>query len=161
MILAGGEGYGYMIIRKLAAADQCEWLRMRRALWPACSDSMHSLEMKEYDDHPELRAILVVARDNCHLCGFIELSIRDRVDGSSSDRVAYIEGWYVDPDLRDHGVGRQLMKEAERWALTRGLTELASDAEIDNEASIRAHAELGFEETFRLVHFLKAVREGP
>jgi hypothetical protein len=35
------------------------------------------------------------------------------------------------------------------------LTELASDAELDNLPAQSAHLAMGFHETFRLVHFLK------
>ncbi len=52
------------------------------------------------------------------------------------------------------------MKQAEAWANSRGLIELASDAEVENQGSIRAHKTLGFRETFRLVHFLKRVGKG-
>ena len=55
------------------------------------------------------------------------------------------------------GVGRRLIEAAERWTVAQGLTELASDVEIDNEGSLRAHAALGFDETFRVVQFLKRV----
>jgi aminoglycoside 6'-N-acetyltransferase I len=50
-----------------------------------------------------------------------------------------------------------LIAAAEKWTRERGLTEIASDAELENETSIRAHKALGFQETFRLVHFLKRV----
>jgi aminoglycoside 6'-N-acetyltransferase I len=72
-----------------------------------------------------------------------------------SPRVGYVEGWYVDPDLRGKGVGRTLVSRAEIWAREMGFTELASDAELRNDGSIRAHHALGFHETFRLVHFVK------
>ncbi len=146
-----------MIIRTIETGEHAEWLRMRRALWPDCSDSMHTLEMQEYKSCPGTRAVLVVEADGNRLGGFIELSIRDRVDGSTSDRVAYVEAWYVDPDYRGRGVGRRLMQQAEHWTIEHDLTELASDAEIDNEGGVRAHEALGFKETFRLVHFLKTV----
>ncbi len=149
-----------MIIRMIEPAEQSEWLRMRRALWPACSDSMHVLEMKEYENCPGARAVLVLEVGSDRLGGFIELSIRDRVDGSTSDRVAYVEAWYVDPDYRGRGVGRRLMQQAEQWTVDHGLTELASDAEIDNEGGRRAHEALGFKETFRLTHFLKKIGRG-
>jgi aminoglycoside 6'-N-acetyltransferase I len=144
-------------VREIAPRDRPEWLRMRRALWPDCGDSMHELEMGEYGGPTAEWAVLVIAREGDGLGGFIELSVRDRVDGSTSPRVAYVEGWYVDPDLRGAGLGRELMARAEAWARSRGLSELASDAELDNPGSIRAHRALGFAETFRLVHFLKRV----
>lgn len=126
---------------------------MRAALWPDCSAEMHRCEMTEISTSGA--AVFVVTRSGGGLGGFIELSIRDRVDGSLSPRVAYVEGWYVDPDLRGQGIGRALIAQAEAWARSNNFAELASDAELDNESSIRAHAALGFRETFRLVHFLK------
>ena len=128
---------------------------MRAALWPDCPAEMHDLEMREQTEgsHP---LVFVFARSN-GLGGFIEVSVRDRVDGSSSPRVGYVEGWYVDPDLRGQGIGRQLIRQAEDWARSHGLTELASDAEFLNDDSIRAHHALGFRETFRLVHFVKSL----
>ena len=130
---------------------------MRRALWPGCEDPMHAFEMDRQLAGAGGTEVVVAVRETGGLGGFIELSVRDRVDGSYSERVAYVEGWYVDPDLRGSGLGRRLMDEAERWAAARGLTELASDAELDNPDAIRAHAALGFRETFRLVHFIKPV----
>lgn len=145
------------MIRRLVAVESGEWLRMRRALWPDCDAAMHELEMVEQSGEPDRRAVLVIDRGDGRLGGFVELSIRARVDGATSERVAFLEGWYVDPDLRGRGLGRELVAAAERWALDRGLTELASDAELDNEAAIAAHGAVGFGETFRLVHFLKTL----
>jgi aminoglycoside 6'-N-acetyltransferase I len=134
---------------------EAEWLRMRQILWPDCSPEMHRVEMAERKGTGSV--IFVYRRDHSKLGGFIEVSLRDRVDGSLSARVGYVEGWYVDEDLRGHGVGRQLIAAAETWAKSKGLTELASDAELPNEDSIRAHYALGFKETFRLVHFIKTI----
>lgn len=134
---------------------------MRRALWPDCADEMHALEIDLYDRHPYEVAVFVVDRGTPTLGGFIEVSVRSRVDGAMSDRVGYVEGWYVAPELRGRGVGQQLMAAAERWTVERGLTELGSDVELDNEGSLRAHEALGFEETFRLVHYLKRVGPEP
>jgi aminoglycoside 6'-N-acetyltransferase I len=148
-----------MSIRQLnASEDHAEWLRMRCALWPDCSEAMHELEIEQQIRQADAGAVFVFEREGGGLGAFIELSIRDRVDGSFSERVGYVEGWYVDSDLRGSGVGRQLMASAEQWTTGRGLTELASDAEIENEGSIRAHHALGFRETFRLAHFLKQLK---
>lgn len=148
-----------MTIRPRRPEDRAEWLRMRRALWPDCSESMHAVEMREH--HPAKagqRAVLVLARKRDSLGGFLELSVRARVDGSKCKEVAYVEGWYVDADLRGRGLGRRLMNAAEQWALAHGLTELASDVELENGPALRAHQALGFRETFRLVHLLKPLK---
>ncbi len=146
-----------MLIRPLEPRDQSEWLRLRRALWPDCSEAMHAREMEDYAKSERACAVFVLARGPGRLGGFAEVSVRDRVDGSRSARVAYLEGWFVDPDLRGKGYGRKLVEAAEAWATARGLTEIASDAEIMNPDGLKAHEALGFRETFRLVHFLKSL----
>ena len=83
------------------------------------------------------------------------MSEHDRVDGSLEDHVAYLEGWYVAPEWQGLGVGRALVEAAEAWARGRGLRELASDAVLSNHEGIAAHRALGFQETFRVVQFLK------
>lgn len=129
---------------------------MRRALWPDCPLRMHRLEMQEQSARSRTRAVLVLDRGP-GLGGFVELSVRARVDGSLSPRVGFVEGWYVDPELRGRGWGRRLIRAAEQWAAARGLTELASDAELTNRSSLAAHRAMGFRETFRLVHYLKRI----
>jgi aminoglycoside 6'-N-acetyltransferase I len=72
--------------------------------------------------------------------------------------VPYLEGWYVAPKHRGLGVGAALLTFIERWSLDHGYVELASDAEIHNEESIRLHLGRGFVEVGRTVHFVKTLR---
>jgi aminoglycoside 6'-N-acetyltransferase I len=69
--------------------------------------------------------------------------------------VAYLEGWYVDEDLRRQGVGTALVRAAEAWARSKGLKEFASDTQLANAGSQLAHAALGFTEVERLVAYRK------
>lgn len=130
---------------------------MRRALWPECPEERHEKEMKEMLALPDIRAVIVLARDEAQLGGFMEVQVRKGVNNAASDLVAYVEGWYVDEDLRRQGRGKRLLEAAEEWAAERGLTEMASDTEVSNETSVEAHRRLGFEESYRLVHFLKDI----
>lgn len=79
----------------------------------------------------------------------------DAMDAGGTHPVAYLEGWYVDPDVRRSGLGRRLLHAAERWAGANGFTEMASDAELHNAVSLRAHRALGFDEVERQVCFRK------
>jgi aminoglycoside 6'-N-acetyltransferase I len=143
-------------IRRATSADRTEWLRMRRALWP--EDETESLEydMDRLLADP-LTPIFVVERAGGKLGGFLEASTRKFADGALSSPVGYIEGWFVDEDLRGQGLGKALIHAAEDWARNLGLTEMASDTWIDNEHAIRVHLSAGYEEVERLVHFLKTL----
>lgn len=148
-------------LRELNPSDYPEWLRMRHTLWPDCPEERHLLEMQGLRKESGESAVFVVDRGEGPLRGFIEVSVRTQVDGAHSERTAYVEGWYVDQELRGQGLGRQLLAAAEAWAAARGLTEIASDAEIDNLHSIQVHKALGFSETFRVVQFLKRLPGRP
>lgn len=143
-----------MTIRTLPPAEFDRWLPLRRALWPDCAPEMHDVETARYraDD-----AVVLLAEAAGEAVGFAEVTERGRVEGSLEDRVAYLEGWYVAPAWRGRGVGRALVGAAEAWARSRGLRELASDADLDNDDAIAAHGALGFRETFRVVQFLKSL----
>ena len=142
------------VIRPVREADRPEWLRMRRRLWPECPEEVHATEMDDYLRGPAV-AVFVAEREGGGLAGFVEAALRPDAVGCGSGPVGYVEGWYVDADLRRRGIGRQLVQAAEDWARGRGCREMASDAEVENAVSRRAHAALGYREVIRLAHFRK------
>ena len=147
-----------MQIRPVTRADRDEWLRMRSILYPGSAPE----EIDEWLDSEQGTllvgvAVYVVDRGDGRLAGFIEIGLRNYAEGCVTTPVAFIEGWYVDPDLRRHGLGRRLVRTAEDWARARGLAEIASDTTLDNAASLRAHLALGFEEVERQICFRKAL----
>jgi aminoglycoside 6'-N-acetyltransferase I len=150
-----GDDRNVITIRRVTDDDFAEWLRMRMALWPDGERSDHEVEMRDFLARGSDAAVLVAARDAGGLGGFVEVALRDWLEGLRGECGGYLDGWYVDPDLRRQNVGRRLVDAAEEWTLARGLTELASDAEIDNATSIAAHHALGFAETARIVTFRK------
>lgn len=142
-------------VRPLSEADIGEWLRLRKMLWDGSSDEEHKAEMMDIYEHTETQCVLVAEFGGGKLAGFLEASIRPFVEDCHSEHVGYLEGWFVEPEFRRSGVGRALVREAENWARRRGATEMASDAEIGNEMSLKAHLNLGYAETSRLVHLRK------
>jgi aminoglycoside 6'-N-acetyltransferase I len=130
---------------------------MRRALWDDCPDEQQVREMEEILGS-DVEEVFVAERPGGTLCGFLEASLRSRADGCDSTPVGYIEGWYVDDDVRRQGVGGGLVRAAEAWARSRGCRQMASDAELWNEVSHRAHGALGYVENARLVLFKKDLR---
>jgi aminoglycoside 6'-N-acetyltransferase I len=148
-----------MEIRPISEQDRTEWVRMRDLLWPGAKDD-HEIETELFFTEPDKKlATFVLDRQNGRLGGFIEMGQRTYAEGCESTPVAYIEGWYVDADLRQQGYGAALVRAAEQWGRDQGLIEIASDAEILNEVSIRAHRALGYKEEVRIVCFRKELRD--
>lgn len=130
---------------------------MRCALWPEGPAAEHAREIERFfagESHEPLAVLLAFDAAGAAL-GFVELSIRNVAESCETDRVAYLEGWYVEPDVRRRGIGRALVRAAEDWGRTQGCTEFASDTEIENAASAAAHTALGFEEVDRVRCFRK------
>jgi len=143
-----------MDIREYRPADLPEWLRMRRALWPEIAAGDEEADAAAWLAWPNA-VVLVAVRPGGGLAGFAELATRPYAEGCDTTPVAYLEGWYVDPDVRRRGIGAALIRAGEHWARARGYTELASDALLDNTVSHQAHEALGFSEVERSVHFRK------
>lgn len=144
----------YITIRHATSKDKPEWLRMRLLLWPEGTPEDFSREMDDLLADPRTPVFLAI-RPNGMAGGFLEAGTRKYAEGCETGPVGYIEGWYVDEDLRESGIGKALVEAAEDWARSQGLTEMASDTWLDNEISIQAHLKMGYEETERLVHFAK------
>jgi aminoglycoside 6'-N-acetyltransferase I len=126
---------------------------MCAALWPGHAEA----NLDAWLARGDAAAVFVAERAPGRLCGFAEVGEREYADCCDTSPVAYLEGWYVDPDARGQSVGRALIRAVEEWARSRGYRELASDTHLENTGSQRAHARLGFEETERLVLFRKAL----
>lgn len=147
-----------MEIRPVTRADRDEWGRLRQALFLESP-------LREIDDwldaedaggaHPVGVAVLVADRGDGTLAGLVEIGLRSYAEGCETSPVAYLEGWYVDPDVRRRGLGRRLVQAAEAWAVANGFTEMASDAGLHNEVSLKAHGALGYQEVERQVCFRK------
>lgn len=148
-----------MNIRKAKPGDREAWAALRSRLWPD-SASLHIRDLEDYFAGKSVDVVqaYVLESDAGDLTGFIELNIRNYAEGSRSPRIPYIEGWYVAESCRGKGYGRKLIRVAEQWALKQGYRELASDAELANHESIAIHERLGFEETERVVCFLKKLK---
>ena len=143
-----------LAIRPLGVGDEDAWAALRQALWPE-----HPLE----EMRDELAEMLggdfagFGAFDGMALVGFAEVSQRPYGDGCDTAPVAWLEGIFVLPALRRHGIGKRLVAAVEDWARGRGLSELGSDAELDNLTSRLSHALWGFEEAERVVRYRKSL----
>jgi aminoglycoside 6'-N-acetyltransferase I len=147
-----------MNVRHAVSADLEAWLDLRHALWPDVSHDEHRQEVDEFlqGRAREPLAVLLAEQDS-KIVGFAELSIRAHAEGCETDRVAFLEGWFVTPAMRRGGVARALVAAAEQWSLAQGCTEFASDTLADNEVSRAAHRNCGFEEAALIRCFRKVL----
>jgi aminoglycoside 6'-N-acetyltransferase I len=141
-------------IQHCQSGEQAGWLPLRQALWPDASEQEHRDEIAEQLRQPQ-RYINFVAYDAGEQpVGLAEASLRhDYVNGTDSSPVVFLEGIYVVPQQRRHGVAARLIEHVAQWGRVRGCVEMASDTDVDNLPSQETHKALGFEETERVVFF--------
>jgi len=143
-----------LVIRRLGLADRTAWAALRHALWP-----YHPLEELdgELDQMLEGDFAGFGAFEDGAPIGFAEVSQRAYGDGCDTAPVAWLEGIFVMPRYRQRGVGKLLVAAVEDWGRSRGLSELGSDAALDNLTSRLSHVLWGFDETERVVMFRKTL----
>lgn len=135
-----------MKVRPADRRDRDQWLEMRKAFWPdGAADHAAEIDRFLTGRASEPQAVMV-AEEGEELLGFTELSVRPFAEGCATSPVGYLEGWFVREERRGQGVGRALLNASEDWARERGCRELASDTQIENERSTRAHVACGFED---------------
>lgn len=116
-------------IRSVTPDDWLVWERMRYALWPG-EDERHGEEISRFfaGDPVDMQHVLF-AEDQSEVIAFAELSIRTDLPGLTTERVGYIEGLYVAPEVRHRGVAQALLATSRQWSQQQGCTRFASDRE--------------------------------
>jgi aminoglycoside 6'-N-acetyltransferase I len=132
---------------------------MRQKLWPSAPGE-HAVEIEAFfQEGPRDGDATFVARTSGGIpVGFAEVRIRAYAEGCVTDRVAYLEGIFVEEDRRGRGIATALLRAAEAWGREQGCSEMASDAALDNEASLAFHSRTGFSEVERIVCFRKELQ---
>ena len=151
------------IVRRARLEDRDRLADLRAMLWPEGSRDEHGAELDGWfatGRNGTLAEANFVAEIEGDLAGFVQVGLRSHAEGCDASRpVGYIEGWFVREEFRGRRVGRELLRAAEEWARGQRCREIASDARMDNEDSVRAHAACGYEEVERAVHFRKRLDE--
>lgn len=141
-------------VRRATPEDKAAWFRMRQLLWSDTPVDALDYDLDEILNDPG-QAVFIASLPDGRRIGFLEASLRDQAESCETSPVGYIEGWFVEEGLRDKGIGASLVRASEEWARGLGATEMASDTWLENDEAIRVHRRLGYEETERLVHFVK------
>lgn len=125
-------------------------------LWPECDYDEEKEQWQKLMHQADQYCALVKVNDT--YVGFIHISTRyEYVEGADADKIAYLEGIYVKPAYRNHQIATSLLKSGEAWATSKGLNELGSDTEIDNQISQLFHQQAGFKEVNRIVCYMKTI----
>jgi aminoglycoside 6'-N-acetyltransferase I len=146
-------------VRPLEARDRTAWLGLRSELWPKTTAAEHAAEVDARlrgERVSTLPSAVFVAELDGRVVGFVETGLRSHADGCDPHwPVGYLEGWYVAPGSRMHGIGGALVRAAEDWARGQGCREMASDTWLEAGASLEAHKCLGYGIVEFAVHFRK------
>jgi len=157
----------YRKINKDESNELSEYHRMRHALWPAHEENdlreemLKILKGNTFYKNELSWSTFVAEGEKGKLCGFIEITLYPKLDFAASMPIGFIEGWYVDEDIRMTGVGRKLVDEAIKRIAAQGCWEIASDVEEHNLISQEAHLRLGFQEAKRednCIFYKKAIK---
>jgi aminoglycoside 6'-N-acetyltransferase I len=151
-----------MTIREATPGDLEPLVLLQTQLWPESSAEEHRAHAQAIlsgKPRSTLPLAVFVAEAEGRLIGFAEVGLRSHANGCDAARpCGFLEGWYVRPEHRRVGVGRELLDRAEAWCREQGCTEFASDTQIDNEVSRQAHVALGFEVVERALDFRKRIQ---
>ena len=151
-----------MLIRPAQPPDIPALSRLREALWPESPAIEHASELARIitGKIPSILplVVLVAAAPDGVLLGFLEVGLRSHADGCDwSHPVGYVEGWFVSEAFRRQGIGAALLRVAEDWSRSQGCTEIASDTQLTNSVSQRAHESLGFRIAERSILYRKSL----
>lgn len=134
-------------VRRVAPSDADAWLQMRLALWPEGRPDEHREEIQRFfagQLRMPLEVLVAVGPDD-RILGFAELSLRAYAEDCDTDRVAFLEGWYVIPRGTPAGSRRRARAGSGALARSQGCSEFASRLNFQsvatsaNHSSVRAH----------------------
>lgn len=144
-------------MRPVTEGDAEAWIRLRIALWPEAPGD-HPVEVSAYLEDPPADAACFVSEEiDGTVVGFAEVGLRPHAEGCLTSPVGYLEGIYVEGEVRRRGHARGMVRACEAWARARGCAEFASDRALDNEESERFHLSAGFQEAGRIVCYRKDI----
>ena len=143
-----------MKIQKITESDMMDAATLAKRLWPE-EDFEELLRDFQHFLTSDIDAVFL-ARRGKEAVAFAHFALRyDYVEGTTTSPVGYLEGIYVDEDLRKQGIARDLLKKGESWARKKGCAEFASDCVIDNAVSQLFHNSVGFTEAARVICYTK------
>ncbi len=143
-----------MVIKKAISEDAAIVADFAIQMWE--SHTMEELTQEFIDYINKDSSVVFLAVLDSQAVGFAQCGLRyDYVEGTSSSPVGYLEGIFVIEEYRKRGIAKELTEACQNWTKEQGCKEFASDCELNNDASLKFHLKMGFEEANRLICFTK------
>ncbi|MGH7660747.1 MAG: GNAT family N-acetyltransferase [Vulcanimicrobiaceae bacterium] len=146
-------------IRRAEPADTIGLADLRYRLWPDHPREGHAADLGDFFADKASRLAqenFVAVLADGEIVGFVEAGLRSHANGCDPKQpVGFIEGWFVAEPYRRRGIGAMLVRAAEDWARSKGCKEMASDTQIENVDSRRAHEGLGYAVVETCIDFRK------
>lgn len=142
------------MIKKADINNLDDLTRLASALWSDCPESDLKDGFSSALGNADCACFIKLVDGQA--VGFAQCGLRsDYVEGTTSSPVGYLEGIYIEPSFRKRGFAKELLQACESWAKAKGCLEFASDCELNNLCSFDFHLKTGFEETTRIICFVK------
>jgi len=139
-----------MTICQATENDIPSWTRLKHSLWPHHPFEEHEKDARRTLSEPN-EACFLLFEQSIGAVGFIEC----RVYPAQPESYCHIEGWYVEPQFRRLGWGRELVEAVELWSLHQAIPRLTSDTTPKYPISPAAHVKAGFKTLAQLTIFCK------
>jgi len=149
-------GEGALSLTAATRADVPVWRAMREDLYSGVDEAFNEFEVSLILASKD-RECLLVRDPKEEPVGFVEVSLRNVVDGCLGGPVGYIEGIYLVPSWRGLGLGPAMIDAVAEWFRAQGCRDMATDAEMENADAQQFWSDLGFEETWRIVQYRKSL----
>ena len=137
-------------------------LKLRRRLWPDCTEEEHQSELKAMLEgrHPMVAdwpAVVMVSEEDDGVSGYMEATLRPYVDGCKEGPVGFIEGWFTEEIPHAREVFQLLLDGIALWTKAHGGLELMCDVPTDQAELLAKHEASGFEKVQRMVMISKPI----
>ena len=143
-----------MNTREAQQDDLNDWVGLRHSLWPKHNVDALSKEARDVLGSKDEVCFLLI-HPSQGAVGFVEACVHPSPRGP----YCHVEGWYVMPEFRGQGHGKELIGCVEQWSLHRSIVLLTSDTEADYPLSPYAHARSGFKKIHELMIFAKELQQ--
>lgn len=146
-----------MIIRKAVKSDISAIAEMAVLMWS--NNSIDDLINGFENIVDTNNGVIFIADEKGELVRFAQCQLRyDYVEGTDSSPIGYLEGIFVKEEYRNNGYAKLLLQECEKWAISKGCSEFASDCALNNNNGFNFHLTAGFKEANRIICFTKKLK---